>query len=87
MLPAPTHDLPIADVIDDLRLALDGSDNVVLVAPPGAGKTTVVPRALLDEEWWEGRKVVVLVPRGMAARAAGARLALGLEEDSGDSVG
>ena len=87
MLPAPANDLPIADVIDDLRLALDGSDNVVLEAPPGAGKTTVVPLALLDEQWLAGRKILVLEPRRMAARAAAARMAQLLDENPGDTVG
>lgn len=59
----------------------------VLVAPPGAGKTTRVPLALLDEEWVRGGKIVVLEPRRLAARGAATRMAATLGEQIGDSVG
>jgi ATP-dependent helicase HrpB len=58
-----------------------------LVAPPGAGKTTVVPLALLDEPWVAGRKIVMLEPRRLAARAAAERMASTLGEKVGDTVG
>ena len=51
-------ELPIATVLDPLKLALASSDEVVLQAPPGAGKTTVVPLALLDQPWLENRKIL-----------------------------
>jgi ATP-dependent helicase HrpB len=80
-------ELPIATVLDPLKLALAASDEVVLQAPPGAGKTTVVPLALLDQPWLEGRKILVLEPRRMAARAAAARMATLLGETVGQTVG
>src|SRR5207253_1695756 len=59
----------------------------VLVAPPGAGKTTVVPLALRDEPWAAGGKLIVLEPRRLAARAAAARMASTLGEPVGETVG
>jgi ATP-dependent helicase HrpB len=71
---APDH-LPVTQVLDDLRHALDAHRNVVLVAPPGTGKTTGVPPLLLDEPWLDARRIVVLEPRRLAARAAASRMA------------
>lgn len=79
--------LPIHAVLGDLREALAASPNVVLVAPPGAGKTTVVPLALLDEAWAAGGRIVVLEPRRLAARAAARRMAMTLGEAVGETVG
>src|SRR6185312_6205541 len=59
----------------------------VLVAPPGAGKTTRVPLALLDEPWARGRKIIVLEPRRIAARASAERMAKTLGERAGETVG
>ena len=78
--------LPIDEALPALREALAARSNAVLVAPPGAGKTTVVPLALLQETWCEGR-VIVLEPRRVAARAAAARMARTLDERVGDTVG
>jgi len=79
--------LPIHDVIDELKAALCESTSAVLVAPPGAGKTTVVPLALMDEPWVAGRKLIVLEPRRLAARAAAHRMAQTLGEGVGERVG
>lgn len=79
--------LPIHAVLDDLKAALAGSDAVVLAAPPGAGKTTVVPLALLDQPWLAGAKILVLEPRRLAARASAERMANTLGEAAGDTVG
>lgn len=79
--------LPIDDVLAQLTHALASAPNAVLVAPPGAGKTTRVPLALLDEPWVAGRKLIILEPRRLAARAAAARMAQTLQEDVGDTVG
>ena len=68
-------DTPILDVLPALRAALASHRNAVLEAPPGAGKSTVVPLALLDEPWLEGRAIVLLQPRRIAARAVARRLA------------
>lgn len=79
--------LPIHDVLDDLKAALAGHDAVVLAAPPGAGKTTVVPLALLEAAWLDGRKILVLEPRRLAARAAAERMAASLGQKAGETVG
>ena len=71
----------------DLAAALAGNNAAVLVAPPGAGKTTRVPLVLLDEPWAKGKKILVLEPRRLAARAAAARMASTLGEQVGDTVG
>ncbi|MDA8752598.1 ATP-dependent helicase HrpB [Halieaceae bacterium] len=87
MLPDLARQLPIADVLDDIRGALSDRDELVLEAPPGAGKTTIVPLALLDAAWLSGRKILLLEPRRMAARAAAARMAQLLDELPGATVG
>ncbi|HEX6866154.1 MAG TPA: ATP-dependent helicase HrpB, partial [Caulobacteraceae bacterium] len=79
--------LPIHEVIDDLKAALAARTAAVVVAPPGAGKTTVVPLALMDEPWMAGRKLIVLEPRRLAARAAAHRMAQTLGEQVGERVG
>jgi ATP-dependent helicase HrpB len=79
--------LPIDDVLGELADALRSSNAAVLVAPPGAGKTTRVPLALLDEPWLAGRKIVVLEPRRIAARASAERMAKTLGEKVGETVG
>ncbi len=79
--------LPIHDVLDELKAALGASSSAVLVAPPGAGKTTVVPLALMGEAWTKGGKIIVLEPRRLAARAAAARMAKTLGEGVGETVG
>ena len=68
-------DLPVADCLPELRAALEAGSNAVLVAPPGAGKTTLVPPALLGEAWVGAGRIVVLEPRRLAARAAATRMA------------
>jgi len=74
-------------VLDEVRRALGASSAAVLRAPPGAGKTTRVPLALLDEPWLAGAKLVMLEPRRLAARAAARRLAQSLGESVGATVG
>ncbi len=79
--------LPIEPALPDLRTALRHSTALVLQAPPGAGKTTRVPLALLDEPWLAGRSILLLEPRRLAARAAAARMADQLGEPVGATVG
>lgn len=79
--------LPIDAVLDDCRAALQSQSRAVLVAPPGAGKTTRVPLALMHESWAAGGKIIVLEPRRIAARAAAERMASTLAEKLGDSIG
>ena len=79
--------LPIEEILPELRATLSGGNAAVLVAPPGAGKTTVVPLAIKDEPWTDGGKIIVLEPRRLAARAAAARMAKSLGEPVGETVG
>ena len=79
--------LPIDAVLDDLARVLAGHNAAVLVAPPGAGKTTRVPLALLDAPWLNNKKIIVLEPRRIAARASAERMAHTLGERVGETVG
>ncbi|WP_348934506.1 ATP-dependent helicase HrpB [Aquabacter sp. CN5-332] len=79
--------LPIDAVLPAVRDTLAARTSAVLVAPPGAGKTTRVPLALMDEGWVAGRKILVLEPRRLAARAAATRMAKTLGEPVGERVG
>jgi len=79
--------LPIDPALPELTSALRAANAAVLVAPPGAGKTTRVPLVLAAEPWAQGKKVLVLEPRRLAARAAAARMAATLREAVGASVG
>ena len=83
-VPSP---LPIDDALPALTDALRRREAAVLVAPPGAGKTTRVPLVLMDEPWTKDRKIIVLEPRRLAARAAAERMAATLGEQVGDTVG
>jgi len=79
--------LPIDEALPELRQSLAAHPAVVLQAPPGAGKTTHVPLALLNEPWLAGRSILMLEPRRLAARAACARMAQLLGEAAGQTVG
>jgi ATP-dependent helicase HrpB len=80
-------DYPILDVLPAIREVLRQHPRLVLEAPPGAGKTTQVPLALLAEPWCEGRKLLMLEPRRVAARAAALFMAAQCQEAVGDTVG
>ncbi|MDE1172253.1 MAG: ATP-dependent helicase HrpB [Parvibaculaceae bacterium] len=79
--------LPIDEALPGLLAALDARTMAVLVAPPGAGKTTRVPLALLDAPWRADGRIIVLEPRRLAARAAARRMAAMLGEEAGGRVG
>jgi ATP-dependent helicase HrpB len=79
--------LPIDDALPRLVDAFTRTNAAVLVAPPGAGKTTRVPLVLLDEAWAKDKKILLLEPRRLAARAAASRMAATLGEQVGDTVG
>jgi ATP-dependent helicase HrpB len=79
--------LPIDTVLDELAQTLASRNAAVLVAPPGAGKTTRVPLALLDAPWVKDKKIIVLEPRRIAARASAERMAKTLGERAGETVG
>lgn len=80
-------ELPVSAVLPALSQALGSGNSAVLVAPPGAGKTTLVPLALLDAPWLVAGKIVLLEPRRLAARAAARRMAELLGEEPGATVG
>jgi ATP-dependent helicase HrpB len=82
-----TPPLPIDAVTPELTAALARATTAVLVAPPGAGKTTRLPLVLAQQPWAAGRRILVLEPRRLAARAAAARMAQTLSEKVGDTVG
>jgi len=80
-------DLPVREALPALTAALARAGCAVLSAPPGSGKTTLVPLALLDEPWLAGKKIIVLEPRRLAARAAARRMADLRGEAVGETVG
>lgn len=79
--------LPIDEALPALTQALWNHSCAVLVAPPGAGKTTRVPLVLMDEPWAENHRIIMLEPRRLAARAAAERMAQTLQEKTGGTVG
>ncbi len=79
--------LPIHAVLPELCRALGSAPSVVLEAPPGAGKSTVVPLELLRQDWARGQRILLLEPRRLAARAVAARMAQTLGEPLGETVG
>ena len=85
-LPAAARDLPVVDVLPELGAALEHHGSALLVAPPGAGKTTVAPLWLIEQAWLQGR-IVMLEPRRLATRAAAQRMATLLGSEVGGLVG
>ncbi len=79
--------LPVEDSLDELRAALASGRRAVLQAPPGAGKSTVVPLALLDEPWARGQRILLLEPRRLAAQAVAARMAAMTGTEVGGLIG
>src|SRR5262249_19863208 len=85
--PNDLPDLPVREVLPELVATLAAGPNAVLVAPPGAGKTTLVPLALLGSDWAANGRILLLEPRRLAARAAARRMASLLGEEVGETVG
>ncbi len=81
------HSYPIDTIISELRQTFHRQTIVLLTAEPGAGKTTQVPLALLQEPWLESKKIIMLEPRRLATRAAARRMAILLGESVGETVG
>ena len=84
---SPRTEFPIAPLLDALKHSLDQHPRLVLEAPPGAGKTTQVPPALLDASWLGARKILMLEPRRIAARAAAEFMASQRGEEVGETIG
>lgn len=85
--PVPSPEFPITPLLPEIRRSLSAHPRLVLEAPPGAGKTTQVPLALLDEPWVQGRRILMLEPRRVAARAAAGFMAKQRGEAVGETVG
>ncbi|UBB27487.1 ATP-dependent helicase HrpB [Pseudoxanthomonas japonensis] len=83
----PSPEFPITPLLPEIRRSLSAHPRLVLEAPPGAGKTTQVPLALLDEPWVQGRRILMLEPRRVAARAAAGFMAKQRGEAVGETVG
>ena len=79
--------LPIHEVLDEVKNTLLQNNTLILQAPPGAGKSTILPTALLNEPWLKGKKIIVLEPRRLAARSVANRMAELLKEPIGKTVG
>ncbi|MBR2905349.1 MAG: DEAD/DEAH box helicase, partial [Lentisphaeria bacterium] len=79
--------LPVAKVIDELKTALSRKGRAVLCAPPGGGKSTLVPPSLLGADFLHGQKIVMLEPRRLAARNTAKRIAALLQTQPGEIVG
>lgn len=82
-----TEALPIQEIIPELKQTLTAQNTVIVQAPPGAGKSTVLPLELLNEPWIKNRKIIMLEPRRLAARAVASRMASLLGEQLGETVG
>lgn len=80
-------DLPVTEVIPEVRQKLSDENTLIVSAPPGAGKSTLLPLALLAEPWLQGKKIIMLEPRRLAARTIAARMASLLNEETGETVG
>ena len=78
---------PVEEKIPEIREALARNRSVVLTAPPGSGKTTCVPPALLDEPWLDGKKIIMLEPRRIAARTCAQYMAACRGENAGETIG
>ncbi|ASB51149.1 ATP-dependent helicase HrpB [Alkalitalea saponilacus] len=79
--------LPIHQIIPQVKQELNNHNTLILHAPPGAGKSTMIPLTLLEEKWLDGKKIIMLEPRRLAARSIAARMAALLGEKVGETVG
>ena len=80
-------DLPVVSVLGQMDKALEEEGCALLAAPPGAGKTTLVPLALMNRPWLKNKKIIMLEPRRLAARACAAHMAALLGEAAGQRIG
>lgn len=79
--------LPVQELVPEVRKALQTSGSLIVKAPPGAGKSTLLPLTLLNESWLEGKKIMMLEPRRLAAKSIATRMAELIGEQVGDTVG
>jgi ATP-dependent helicase HrpB len=82
-----SFDLPVAEIIPAVKKSLSATPTLIIQAPPGAGKSTILPLALLDEPWLAGKKILLLEPRRLATKSIAQRMANLLGEELGQTVG
>lgn len=82
-----SFDLPVSEIIPEVKKHLSASNSLIIQAPPGAGKSTLLPLTLLDEPWLKGKKIIMLEPRRLATKSIAQRMADMLGEDVGKTVG
>lgn len=82
-----SFDLPVSEIIPEVKKHLSASNSLIIQAPPGAGKSTLLPLTLLDEPWLAGKKIIMLEPRRLATKSIAQRMADMLGEDVGKTVG
>lgn len=82
-----SFDLPVAEIIPQVRKHLSNSNSLIIEAPPGAGKSTLLPLALLDEPWLKGKKIIMLEPRRLATKSIATRMADMADSKIGDLIG
>lgn len=82
-----SQQLPIIEIIPGIKAGLAANNTLILQAAPGAGKSTYLPLELLHENWLEGKKILMLEPRRLAAKTVAARLAAQLDEEAGETIG
>ncbi|HLC83585.1 MAG TPA: DEAD/DEAH box helicase, partial [Bacteroidia bacterium] len=81
------QDFPINEIIPDLKIKLQKEPVIILQAPPGAGKSTILPLEILNEKWLEDKKIIMLEPRRLATRSVATRMASLLNESIGETIG
>lgn len=79
--------LPVTEIIEEVRTQLSSGNTLIVNAPPGAGKSTLLPLALFEENWLEGKKIIMLEPRRLAAKTIASRMASLLNEEVGQTIG
>ncbi|MGL4293922.1 MAG: ATP-dependent helicase HrpB, partial [Bacteroidales bacterium] len=79
--------LPVSEVIPQIKSYFKTENTLIVTAPPGAGKSTLLPLSLMDENWLEGRKILILEPRRLAAKSIATRMSCMIEEAVGERIG
>ena len=82
-----TEQLPILEILPEIKKSLSSHNVLILQAPPGAGKSTVLPLQLLNEKWLGGKKILRLEPRRLAAKSVANRMATIINEQTGATIG
>ncbi len=82
-----SFDLPVSEIIPEVKKQFSASNSLIIQAPPGAGKSTLLPLALLDEPWLKGKKIIMLEPRRLATKSIAQRMSDMLGEEVGKTVG